>query len=453
MRGLADILRLEDLSEANWERIFQSYFKTKNVKILDIGGQTKLDGINEQYNSDIKKISLKLSVNGEDKEVHTFIKVPMDSILHDTNGKLVMTFAKEIFWYKEGSVILGSKYPELKGISPTLFHGASTFQDDFVSPGCCRKHCCFFAWCLCTKKEQGIMIMEDLTKLPQPYQMHNKIKILPLEHTKLVVDKVAHFHGAWWLLLNDKEIPSDFPLNQAKIKDIYAMKTPLGFEAMIRKMFQSSFKHFGNMRIARGDDQVKIDVMLKSVKNMAKAVSSEFLGKNDNSVFRTLLHGDLWNNNILFQLNSDGSPKDVKFIDYQVSNIGHPAVDLCYLLYSCTDRQFRDQHLTQLLRSYFTIFSSYLSPHIPDISFEQFYQEFQDRRAIGLVGGVLVMPNSLSPDQVTISGLNWQSKLEEHRQKLFLSETSHPSVKELRRRVFDMIDEFEELGIFEKYIK
>lgn len=61
------------------------------------------------------------------------------------------------------------------------------------------------------------------------------------------------------------------------------------------------------------------------------------------------------------------------------------------------------------------------------------------------------MPNMLNPDQVEFKGLNGPRKLEEHRRKLFISENQHPSITELRRRIMDMVDEFEELDFFEKY--
>lgn len=452
MKELQDILRLEDLNESNFERIFQSYFKTKDVKVLEIGGQCELDGVNVQYNSDIKKTSLKLCVDGKEQEVHTVIKVPMDDLFHTAVGKLSMTFAKEIFWYLEGSQILGSKFPDLIGLTPSMFHGASSLEQDFLSPGCCREHCCFLAWCLCARKEQGIMIMEDLTKLPQPYNMYDKMKVLPMEYAKMVVEKVAHFHGAWWLILNNKLKLDNFPLSLAQVKNIYAMKGASGLKIMLSKMVKTTVQHIAEMRKSRGDDQIKIDRMLKSVKNMTKFIFSECYGNNDNSVFRTVIHGDLWNNNILFQSNPDGSAKDVKFIDFQVSTLAHPAVDLNYFLYIGTDRQFREQHLKDLLKSYYDVLSSYLSPHQPEVTFEQFHQEYQERRVVGLLGCVLLMPNMLNPDQVEFKGLNGPRKLEEHRRKLFISENQHPSITELRRRIMDMVDEFEELDFFEKYL-
>ena len=67
----------------------------------------------------------------------------------------------------------------------------------------------------------------------------------------------------------------------------------------------------------------------------------------------------------------------------------HPARDLCYFLYVNGDGSFRSLHLDVLLRAYFDVFSSYTN-EVKKFQFEDFRLEFEERRDIGLIWGMLV---------------------------------------------------------------
>ncbi len=105
----------------------------------------------------------------------------------------------------------------------------------------------------------------------------------------------------------------------------------------------------------------------------------------------TITHGDFWSNNMMFSHDgATGLPTSIKLIDFQMMGRGHPAADICYFLHINTDRDFRREHLQGLLRDYFDVFSGYLGSDMEDFSFDQFEEEFQERRDIGLILGLLV---------------------------------------------------------------
>ena len=51
--------------------------------------------------------------------------------------------------------------------------------------------------------------------------------------------------------------------------------------------------------------------------------------------------------------NDDETAAEVKLIDFGVSYVLHPAYDVIYFLYTCTERSFRQLHYDALLRRYF----------------------------------------------------------------------------------------------------
>ena len=75
--------------------------------------------------------------------------------------------------------------------------------------------------------------------------------------------------------------------------------------------------------------------------------------------------------------------------------------DLWYFLYSSTDQQFRDQHLTEVLRDYYESFSKYLAMEEFQVSFEEFRQEMNSTRlGVGLGTGMFILFVLLSPDSL-----------------------------------------------------
>ena len=167
-----------------------------------------------------------------------------------------------------------------------------------------------------------------------------------------------------------------------------------------------------------------------------------------------------------------GQPKDVKFLDYQMMALSHPARyvryrrqmnvswffwihkllfsffrDLCYFLYVNTNRAFRDKYLDLCLRSYYAAFSQYFSQSFLRVmNYEKFEKEFQDRRIIGLVWGLLVMPNVLSPNPRKFETFKEFNDLNKIRHVEIASvdkpEEDHKMITEIRDRIIEMVQEF-----------
>lgn len=101
----------------------------------------------------------------------------------------------------------------------------------------------------------------------------------------------------------------------------------------------------------------------------------------------TLLHGDLWTNNMMFLEDDQGRPTGLKFLDFQMAAIGHPMIDIYYFMYICTDREFRSKHLQECLEEYFNVFQPYLK-HSVDMTFQEFLEEFNSKPLLFITGGI-----------------------------------------------------------------
>ena len=80
-------------------------------------------------------------------------------------------------------------------------------------------------------------------------------------------------------------------------------------------------------------------------------------------------------------INFQGSPKNVKILDFQGLTLGHPGFDIWTMVYAATDPEYRAAHLESDLRAYYDIISTYLGT-CPD--FTQFMQELEQKRILGM---------------------------------------------------------------------
>lgn len=94
--------------------------------------------------------------------------------------------------------------------------------------------------------------------------------------------------------------------------------------------------------------------------------------------FATLLHNDLWMNNILFQYHL-GKPVAVKFVDFQTTIYNSPMREIVYFIFTSTEEQVQQQfdHLIQIYYKSFTGYLEKLGCEISDFSFEKFQEEIK----------------------------------------------------------------------------
>lgn len=144
---------------------------------------------------------------------------------------------------------------------------------------------------------------------------------------------------------------------------------------------------------------------------------------------------DFHSNQIMYSFNEDGSPKQVKNLDFQALTLGHPAVDIWSMVYSATDPEYRAASLEADLRAYFTVLATYMEEADPD--FTEFMQEVEERRLYGLVLFSCSCFVSLSPTQLP-SPTTEVSKFTKACSEILLSEDKdddHPDIREIRQRI------------------
>ncbi|XP_033156656.1 uncharacterized protein LOC117138562 [Drosophila mauritiana] len=150
--------------------------------------------------------------------------------------------------------------------------------------------------------------------------------------------------------------------------------------------------------------QSKLDYVLE---NFTEKMSFIFEAVKTSDVYQnTLLHGDLWANNIMFQYGRYGEvPLQCRLVDFQLARYAPPVLDVLTVLTIPTSKEFRDAHLSELLAEYYRFMTEFLKRADLDIARfipeQSFYESVQKFRSVGLIESCLFCHLVILPPQCT----------------------------------------------------
>lgn len=128
---------------------------------------------------------------------------------------------------------------------------------------------------------------------------------------------------------------------------------------------------------------------LKNISSIAANEVHRFRGSNFGRI-RTLVHGDCWNNNIMFRYPDDlsGVPNGVALFDFQLCNWGCPAVDLQNFFFVSANMDVLSNHMDELIDGYLNTVHEVLTElnyPLEKFSKANFMADFKDSFLYGLI--------------------------------------------------------------------
>lgn len=172
----------------------------------------------------------------------------------------------------------------------------------------------FYPATLDVDKYVKVIAMEDLVE--QNFVMADRYRGLDLDHVKLTLRKLARMHAASAVVL------AKFPRAYDDIDNGMFTTNPEAAQAFFRSMCDAFV------------DEVSIWKDFEYYALKLKRVRETFIARTlkvfdrDEGDFLVLTHGDLWTNNMLFKYDDTGKVTDLILIDFQISCVGSPAIDL-----------------------------------------------------------------------------------------------------------------------------
>ncbi|KAI4461870.1 hypothetical protein MML48_5g00005486 [Holotrichia oblita] len=290
------------MSINNLEKVIEPYLKGSEKQFISYETKNLLPA-GENYGSTMLSLDINVqNKNGQQETIHCVAKtLPPKKMQEFFNTKV--TFKKEVAFYTT------------KCIGARISSDPNSQDVD----------------------EDAVIILENLKH--QGFSVGNRFVGFNLETTKLILKDMAKMHGTFIAFKLAK--PVEF---QEKI-GCYLDKA-LDFVAP-DDMLDNLVKHVQR----HASRNLNCIPLLSKIDENTRKMKGYFVYSKYREPFGTIVHNDLWTNNMLIKYLND-EPIDVIFVDFQVLRYGSPARDVLFFLYSSVQLDVLKTELDELIEFY-----------------------------------------------------------------------------------------------------
>ncbi|KAH8374216.1 hypothetical protein KR200_004906 [Drosophila serrata] len=241
----------------------------------------------------------------------------------------------------------------------------------------------------CYYADKNLLVFENLAD--QGYRMGaSRDGLLSYEELHCCLKTLAALHAG--SIIQEQKSGKKLPETQPKSVVENAYPSNVGPKHLRFVNFQNACLVLKEFIKLMPQYQDKLDYILD---NFTQRMSFIFEAvKTSEKYLNTLLHGDLWANNIMFQYGKYGeSPLQCRLVDFQLARYAPPVLDVLTVLTIPTSKQFRDAHLQELLAEYYRFMTEFLKRAGLDIARfmpeKSFYDSVEEFSSIGLIESCL----------------------------------------------------------------
>ncbi|KAG7299315.1 hypothetical protein JYU34_016238 [Plutella xylostella] len=372
----------------------------------------------DNYSSSVKRVT---ATDAGDKTMTMIAKIaPTLETIRQMMG-LPILFANEITMYEEF-------LPKLVALQKS----AGVPDDDLVKYAEC--------YGVVSEAPHELILLEDL-KATGHDMLDRKVSFTN-DQMVTVLKRLATYHSLSHVL-REKE-PGVFDRFKNGLVDVWAMFHEIEF-------FKENFNQMETQLLGFLEtDQQRNQV--KGVVSQATKCAVDFQKLEKDSRYAVIIQGDCWTNNMMFK-HEDGK-LDCIMVDYQVSKISSPVMDVFFTIFNCSDHEARTRHYFDWLDVYYKSFEESLFNFNMKANFVYPRDKFDadlkryGRYAFGLClafTGVLVRG---SEDVIDAGSATEESlqKLVEAGDVLSLDKIQDDTSERMKKRVRDLWASFSEYG-------
>jgi thiamine kinase-like enzyme len=380
-----------------------------DYKIEVKSGSMKGDG----YLGIINTIHIQDS-NKPNKELNLIIKSAMDGDKLREQAPVRKAYEREIYLYE-------TVFPEFKRFSDE--HGV---QNKFTETAKCYGT-------LFTDKQECI-VLENLKEID--FKLWNRKLPMNAEHVGIVFATYAKFHGTGLALKNLH--PEKFEEMSKNLKNIFYKDVP--DEAEKAKFAENVKQGFANGFRAVANHEKATQALTKFTEGCMKFFEEDVRRVDK---YCTILHGDCWCNNMMFRytdLENPAKPTQVCLLDWQISQVASPILDLSYFFYACSSKEVL-YDLKKFLKIYHdnltkTVKEAGLNPE-EILTFEELEAQWKIYSKYGLFMALFVMKIVLSEVEEAPDFDKLASEGKDLLQSLGAAESVN--IEEINKRISDII--------------
>ncbi|XP_053697334.1 uncharacterized protein LOC128744380 isoform X2 [Sabethes cyaneus] len=192
----------------------------------------------------------------------------------------------------------------------------------------------------------GLIVLEDLF----PSGWFEKEQILEFENVQPVIQSIARFHAASWIL-NETLTNISNPIMEKNISGL-------------GQLFCTLFNLFIDS-VSSWEEYRSLGAKLRTLKDQfVHRMKQIYRPSSVSTAYNVLNHGDFHARNLLHKIETlDNGLERVQqtaLIDFQLCHWGSPAIDLLYLLDLIIDRDLKHSRRDRIIREYHDSFVHYL---------------------------------------------------------------------------------------------
>ncbi|ERL93971.1 uncharacterized protein LOC109533289 [Dendroctonus ponderosae] len=200
-------------------------------------------------------------------------------------------------------------------------------------------------------EDQQLIVLQNLKSLD--FELYDRHQPFDMEHLKVTLSNYGKFHALSLAYREHKpkefkELFSGLPCAMKNIIELTKNSVDAA-EKCLYMMLEENQK----FKAAEKLKELLPDGVTAKIQQMLRIQEHE-----ENAV---LVHGDCWNNNYMFKYPKQEKtlPESVKFLDFQVTKLSSPVMDLSYHIYATASEKELAQ-LKELLQIYYSSLSSML---------------------------------------------------------------------------------------------
>ncbi|XP_075234724.1 uncharacterized protein LOC142332277 isoform X2 [Lycorma delicatula] len=179
-------------------------------------------------------------------------------------------------------------------------------------------------------EEDSIFLLKDLTS--DGFVLADLLVDFDMDHTKLVIDKLSYFHAAG-IAIKEKHKQHFNDSFKDLITPIYRNSDYPERRKESNILFKEKLKRIllQNDKLSKYND--KVNKLIEKI--------DEIIIPQPKEPFSTIIHNDLWANNVFYkhnksELENKVIPTEVKFIDFEYCTYGSPLRDLSHFIFTST---------------------------------------------------------------------------------------------------------------------
>lgn len=267
------------------------------------------------FTSLIIRLSFEYKIEGENTYGSVLLKIPSLSVNYDD--------LKDMNFYEHEIFVYLKLLPELKKL----------WTGEPFAPICYAI------------SEAKIMVLEDLSV--RGFRVCDKKQQLDLDHSRIALCNLARYHAVTLKYLQQCD-----PATYSRLED------PIEISSSLQTQYRILFLRF--LKVMKPLVANLVYQKLEELKDKMPRGAS--FGKNkDESGVNVIGHCDYWTNNILFRYDEDGHVISMKMVDWQLTRLANPVVDLIFFFVSSVKFEIFETYKDALLNFYVDTLSDTLS--------------------------------------------------------------------------------------------